>query len=80
MSIINELEKHLNESRNLSVSQKKALTSWYNKTKSVDLSNDMSSKEFDKIESMNPHETFESNAVRFIMDLATEERKKNKYT
>jgi hypothetical protein len=77
MSILNELEKHMiKESRNLSVSQKKALSSWYNKTKSVDLSNDMSSEEFNKIESMNPHETFESNAVRFIMDLAVEDRRK----
>jgi hypothetical protein len=77
MSIINELEKHLNESRNLSVKQKKEITTWakdkFARGGTVHIS-EMPEALYDKIYNMNPHETFDSNANRLIHDIHAEER------
>lgn len=76
MSILNEFKKYITEGRTLSVAQKKALEQWTKEQissgKIIDMSNNMSSELFNKIEAMNPHESFESNALRYVMDYATQ--------
>ena len=56
--------------RNLSAKQKKALKEW-RETNHADsiFTYDMDTETYDRIFNMNPHETFEANANRYMWDL-----------
>ena len=58
--------------RNLSVKQKKALDEIFNERPSILFVEDLDADEINRIEEMNPHETFFQNANRYLYDLVVE--------
>jgi len=58
--------------RNLSVRQKKALDKIFNENPNILSVEDLDADEFNRIEEMNPHETFFQNANRYLYDLVVE--------
>jgi len=56
--------------RKLNAKQKKALTEWMEENHANSIFTfDMADETYEKIFEMNPHETFEANANRFMHDL-----------
>ena len=58
--------------RNLSVRQKKALDKIFNENPSIVIIEDLDADEINRIEEMNPHETFYQNVDRYLSDLNAE--------